>query len=1121
VPTVLHRGQPSALPQAEIDRLTANATKRSIIIFKDQHPEAPARVASAQRAQAVDADQATVRSELSQLNTRDVKGFHMVNAVAATISQAEVDNLSANPAVQAVVPDVLRTLTPKDGPSAGGSAHAAVDGVPSTNGLQQICPPDPGTPLLEPEALQVMNVEFQPGTNQPAAHDLADGTGVKVGIIADGIDPTNPDLQRKGAPVIFDFEDFTGLGTNNPGNPTDGRESFLDAGAIGSQGTQVYDLAGFVNPAHPLPPGCNIRIKGVAPGASLAVLNVFGLAGALDSQIIQAIEWAVDVDQVDILNESFGGNPLPDTRNDPVALANKAAVAAGVVVVVSTGDAGPTGTTGSPATSDGIIAAAGTTTFRVYRQTTRYATQLSEGGWLSNNITALSSGGTSEFGLRAPDAAAPGDRGWELCSQDIHTFIGCKDLDRGANPPPIWAAGGTSLSSPLVSGTAALVIQSYARTHNGAKPSPDLVKRIIVGTAGDLGAPADHQGAGLVNSLRAVQLAESIHDSNGSPARTGDGLLVSRPNITATAPAGAHRTFSVEVTNDGASQQKLSPTLVGFDPVSVSADTGKVTLSNSSPHLIDGEGNDGFYVLHPFHVPEGVDYLNGDIVWNAEAAPSAVFETLFDPFGRVAAYSLLGTDHSGRGHVEVRQPSAGTWTAVIFTIRLNPLPAPPTPSFMYTGDVRFSFATQKLQSAGTVTPAHRTLNPGQSATFTVSVEAANQAGDHVSTLRLTTDGTASGSLPVIIRSLVPIEDEGATLNGRLTGGGAQFNAGQRLTYQFDVPAGEPSLNVAVQLRDPNYDVRGFLTDPHGEPVDIQSTTVGFDAFGFADAWGPRMQFLHGSPTAGRWTLSFVVFTAIDGAHLSEPFSANINFRRPVIQAHGLPSSPSTRLTAGQPVTATIDVLNTGNSTKDFFADARLRGKTAQLLLGAGTTAPLPLPLSDPNLVIPQWVVPTHTDTLVVVAQGSVPIVMDMQAFNGDPHRLGVNVTDKLSVATLSAPEVAPGFFFAFPEPTGPFPPGGLPLGQTADLAAVVNANPFDSAISADSGDIWTLDVAGAAFSYSPITLGAGQAGTIALTITPNAAVGSVVHGFIAVDTFNLDTFAGDELVLLPYSYTVK
>ena len=122
--------------------------------------------------------------------------------------------------------------------------------------MQQICPSNPAQPLVEPEAREVMNVA--------AAQQIVDGTGVKVGIIADGIDPNNPDLSRpNGQHVVFDYQDFSGFG---PGAPTDGRESFLDAGTIASQANQTYDLSGFVNPAHPLPPGCTIKIAGITVG---------------------------------------------------------------------------------------------------------------------------------------------------------------------------------------------------------------------------------------------------------------------------------------------------------------------------------------------------------------------------------------------------------------------------------------------------------------------------------------------------------------------------------------------------------------------------------------------------------------------------------------------------------------------------------------------------------------------------------------------------------------------------------------------------------------------------------------------------------------------------------------
>src|ERR1700730_10661645 len=454
-------GRPSA---AEIERLSAQANQRSIIVFKNQHPELPSRpdVAS-QRAQAVESDQAGVKNELAQLHSKNVSSFHVVNAVSATVSKAEAERLSANPSVQAVVPDVQRKSVRQDDQSSGGSGSAAGSDTAAT-GTKPICPADPKVPLLEPEALQVMNVENQPGNEKPAAHDLVDGSGVKLAIIGDGLDPANPDLQRNGKSLVYDFQDFSGFGNNAP---TDGREAFLDAGAIASQGTQVYDLAKFVNPAHPLPPNCNIRIKGVAPGASIAVMNVAGSnAGFFESTIVQAIDWAVNVDKVNILNESFGGNTFPDLANDPVSIADNNAVAAGITVVASSGDAGPPNTIGSPASDAGIITVGGTTTFRVYRQATRYGVQLSPGGWQNSNITALSSAGTTQFGPRTIDVVAPGDRGWELCSVDIVHFFGCKDFDNNNIGQPIWAAGGTSLSAPLTSGTAALVIQAYRKGHN-------------------------------------------------------------------------------------------------------------------------------------------------------------------------------------------------------------------------------------------------------------------------------------------------------------------------------------------------------------------------------------------------------------------------------------------------------------------------------------------------------------------------------------------------------------------------------------------------------------------------------------------------------------------------------
>jgi hypothetical protein len=88
-----------------------------------------------------------------------------------------------------------------------------------------------------------------------------------------------------------------------------------------------------------------------------------------------------------------------------------------------------------------------------------------------------------------------------------------------------------------------------------------------------------------------------------------------------------------------------------------------------------------------------------------------------------------------------------------------------------------------------------------------------------------------------------------------------------------------------------------------------------------------------------------------------------------------------------------------------------------------------------------------------------------------------------------------------------------------NLAAVADTNPFDSAVTASSGDVWAQSVNPAA-PYTPVSIGPGQTATITLTITPNAPKGTVVRGFIGVDTFSLVTFTGDQVINIPYSYTV-
>ena len=108
-PGPVFKGKPSVLTAAQAAQLSANATDRSIIVFKDQLSGLPAKGTSASaRVSAANSAQAPVMAELSQVHATHVTGFHIVNAIAATISAAEASRLAANPAISAVVPDAMQ-----------------------------------------------------------------------------------------------------------------------------------------------------------------------------------------------------------------------------------------------------------------------------------------------------------------------------------------------------------------------------------------------------------------------------------------------------------------------------------------------------------------------------------------------------------------------------------------------------------------------------------------------------------------------------------------------------------------------------------------------------------------------------------------------------------------------------------------------------------------------------------------------------------------------------------------------------------------------------------------------------------------------------------------------------
>jgi hypothetical protein len=469
-----------SLSKAQSPATTTAGERNVIVILNDQMPGMqPLRGQRQARASALAAAQSPLIEPLQRTRRRNVRSFRLINAFATSVTPDEATQLESNPQVQAVMPDKVIRLPKRDLLSEAVSGGGAPPNPQDVSGSAT-----PQCNTLEPEALQVTNTAFINAV-APQAQLVLDGhgvpvtgRGVKVAYIADGLDIHNPGFTRpEGTSVFFDYQNFTG---DPAGTPTGGGEAFGDASSIAAQdmpnGTPLlFDIAKYANAAHQPPAPCNIRIRGMAPGASLAGLNVFSSLGyTTDSTFVQAIEWAVFEDDVDIINESFGGNPLFDSGNDLISLANTMAVRAGVTVVVSTGDAGTAGTIGSPATNPDVISVGGSTTFRIYAQLADGVLPLAT-GYTSNNISSLSSGGFAQLSPRTVDVVAPGDLGWALCSTNLTLYTECTNLNFTSGSP-IQEFGGTSESTPLTSGEAALIIQAYRSTHHDVTPSPALVK---------------------------------------------------------------------------------------------------------------------------------------------------------------------------------------------------------------------------------------------------------------------------------------------------------------------------------------------------------------------------------------------------------------------------------------------------------------------------------------------------------------------------------------------------------------------------------------------------------------------------------------------------------------------
>src|SRR5882757_3329620 len=1084
----------------------ATAAQNVIVVLRDQLVSTPAnkRDMSSRKARATSTQDA-VLGQLAGVAPKNVKHFALGNAFSASVSPAQAAALAQDPRVASVVPDrEVQVAQP---------VPAASTPQADANGPNAICPSDPSKPLIEPEALQSIHALTSDGS--PYAQQLATGAGVKVGFIADTMDPNVPDFIRPdGSHVFVDYQDFSGDG---PSAISDGREAFGDASSIAAQGTAVHDLSNFVNQAHPLPPGCNIRVVGVAPGASLV-----GLVFSTNSSILQAIDYAVGTDHVDVLNESFGLNTYPDTSTrNMLTLFNDAAVAAGVTVTVSTGDAGITNTIGSPADPN-VIQVAGTTDNRLYEQTGYAAAGFSNGSWVSDNISALSSSGITQFG-RTVDIAAPGEGNWAVCAP---AYTGCRNFRSPPQPTDLQSFGGTSESAPLTAGVAALVIEAYRSKHGGASPTPAVVKKIITGTARDLGLPADEQGAGLLDARAATEAALTWPGGGSAPAGVKSNLVTSDDQLTLTGKPGTTRSGQVTVTNVGTKPLTVAAGTRGYTTVGSAQQTVPFD-STTLPTFTYYDGNTWAQKKVTFQVSAGAQRLFARMAFQGKGPSDIIRLTLLDPSGRFVANSRPqgGPAPANYANVDVRNPVAGTWTAVLYSLA--------GPAGYHAAPVLFRTDVQKSTPVGRVSPATFTLAPKQSKSVTASFRLPAQSGDTDYAVTFASSDGHQTAVSAILRALIDTRAGGA-YSGVITGGNARPVApAQTFSYAFDVLPNKRDLDVSLTLAsNPNNAVDVVLIDPNRELADVGSNLT-FDETG-AISPGLNAQLFDAHPLAGRWHLIVVVQNPVSGAEISQAFHGTVGFNGLQTQTTGLPQSAKKVLKAGQPVQATVLVRNTGVQPLAIGTDPRL--DKVQTLQPVPIQGSLTFPLPDPGRA-PAYILPPDTSRFTVAASSTLPAQVEIQEgtsagtdISGDLQAAQQGSTVSV-VSTTGGPDgaVTRGLWFTSVNELGPFTDAGPPAGETTVSASMRTAG-FDLAVTSSTDDPFRIAVDPTSDGFgTPILVGPGEVGAITVTITPQGKKGSVVEGHLNLVTPPLlptgptalpQATTGAVVTSLPYEYTI-
>ena len=320
------------------------------------------------------------------------------------------------------------------------------------------------------------------------------GAGVGIAVLDSGITSWHADLSYMGSSSLVRTSNgqrlaaFVDLVNGHTAPYDDNGHGTHVSGIIGGNGFVTFGLR-----------------AGVAPDAHIVSLKVLDAQGrGVISNVIAALDWVIRngaAYNVRVVNLSVGAAVTESYKTDPLTLAAKRAVDAGIVVVTAAGNLGKNRL---GQLQYGAIAAPGNAPWVLTVGASSHEGTVSR---TDDVIAGFSSRGPSAVDFEAkPDIVAPGV-GTASLSDPLSLIYATKSSSLLGGSfwlgyKPYISLSGTSMSAPVVAGSVALMLQ--------ANPSltPNLVKAILEYTAQvNPGYNALTQGAGFLNTKGAVDLA--------------------------------------------------------------------------------------------------------------------------------------------------------------------------------------------------------------------------------------------------------------------------------------------------------------------------------------------------------------------------------------------------------------------------------------------------------------------------------------------------------------------------------------------------------------------------------------------------------------------------------------